>query len=375
MYKTQIRSLLIHSILAVAALAVVAGISAPVSLAHGHSGAVYVLTNQSTGNSVMVFRRAPDGALSFAGTFMTGGKGAGTGADPLGSQGALMLGRGHRLLFAVNAGSNDVSVFAVRRDRLQLLDRVPSGGQMPVSITVHGRLVYVLNAGGVPNIKGFIIDPCPNHLVPLRGSRRRLSGGSAAAPAEVSFSPDGGVLMVTEKGTSKIDTYTVNDDGYASDRMATASNGSTPFGFAFIHRDIAVVSEAGPGALSSYDVDEDGNLEVVTGSMSDGQKAGCWVVVTADGRYAYLANSASNSIGSYTVTRDGDLSLLNPVAALSGSGSIPIDMALSTDSRFLYVRNGGNNTVAAYKVESDGSLTSVGAVDGIPAGAQGIAAR
>lgn len=343
--------------------------------ARGRSGAVYVLTNQSTGNAVIVFRRAPDGRLMLSGSFPTGGAGKGSGADPLGSQGALVLGTGCRLLFAVNAGSNEISEFAVGGVHLRLLDKVPSGGAMPVSIAVQGGLVYVLNAGGVPNIHGFFIDPVNNHLVSLRGSRRALAGGSAAAPAQVGFSPDGSVLMVTEKGTQTIDTYTLNDDGYASGPMPQASSGATPFGFAFVHRGFVLVSEAGPNALSSYEVDENGDLEIVTGSLENGQKATCWAVATRDGRFAYTASAATAAISSYTVGRDGILNLLNPVAGATANGSVPTDMALSTDSRFLCVRDGGNGTVSAFRVEADGSLTPLGATGSIPLGSQGIAAR
>src|SRR5262249_30186415 len=76
-------------------------------------GAAYTLSNQSTGNAVLVFRRSTNGALSPAGSFATGGTGLGSGSDPLGSQGAVVLDQSNRLLFAVNAGSNDVSAFAV----------------------------------------------------------------------------------------------------------------------------------------------------------------------------------------------------------------------------------------------------------------------
>ncbi|HEX5482152.1 MAG TPA: beta-propeller fold lactonase family protein [Terriglobia bacterium] len=352
-----------------------AGIVPPGAFARGRSGAVYVLTNQATGNSVMVYRRAPDGILSYSGTFSTGGKGMGTGADPLGSQGALTLGPGRRLLFAVNAGSNEISEFAVRGRKLYLLDKVSSHGVMPVSIAVHGWLVYVLNAGGTPNIKGFIIDPFTNRLISLPGSRRKLAGGSGAAPAEVGFSRDGSTLAVTEKGTSKIDTYAVNDFGFARALGSNASNGTTPFGFAFLHRDFLLVSEAGPNALSSYQVDPNGKLDLISGSVPNGQTATCWVVVTDDGRYAYTASAGTAAISSYSVTRDGILSLIDPAAEVTGNGSAPTDLALSRDSRFLYVRDGGSDSVSAFRVESNGSLVAIGSVSGIPAGAQGIAAR
>src|SRR6266851_7212595 len=345
-------------------------------LANGRTGDVYVMTNQTTGNSVMVFHRDAAGMLSLVGSFASGGNGAGTGADPLGSQDSLVLSEDERLLFTVNAGSNSLSVFAVSGDQLKLLDIVPSGGVMPVSLAVKHDLVYVVNAGGTPNISGFRIDPETNRLVSLAGSTQNLPGGAAAAPAQVSFIPDGSVLVVTEKGTNLIDTFIV-DYGLAQPGLSFASSGTTPFGFAFGHDNIAIVSDAGSGAgtaaVTSYAADEDGNLVVVTPALGDTQTAACWVVVPRNGKFAYTSNTASGTISSYTVSDGGNLALLNVTAA--STGSVPIDMALSNNSRFLYVRNAGDGTISGFRIGSDGSLTAVASTTGVPAGAQGIAAR
>jgi 6-phosphogluconolactonase (cycloisomerase 2 family) len=352
---------------------VLAGFSVGSAAAEDDLGAVYVLTNQSA-NSVMVFARSAGGTLSFSDSFPTGGAGVGSGPDPLGSQNSLVLGWHNRLLFAVNAGSNEISVFAVEGRKLRLLDRESSHGQMPVSITVRGNLVYVLNAGGTPNISGFIIDLSGGHLVHLPGSTRSLAGGAGSGPAQVQFSPDGGVLMVTEKVTNLIDTWTVNDDGYATHHRTTDSNGATPFGFTFTRKDVAIVTEATPSALSSYELAEDGQLELLTGTAADGGKANCWVVVTRDGRFAFTTNTGSGTISSYSVAKEGFLSLLDPAAGITGSGTAPIDEALSSHSQFLYVRDGVKGLVDGFRVEN-GTLTAVGSAGGVPPSAQGIAAR
>jgi 6-phosphogluconolactonase (cycloisomerase 2 family) len=368
------QAIIMRSALSLLAIASLVGISPKAAVAQHSPGAVYVLTNQNV-NSVMVYARAGDGTLSLSGSFSTGGTGAGTGGDPLGSQNSLVLGRSHQMLFAVNAGSNDVSVFRVDGLQLQLVDREPSGGTMPVSIAVHANLVYVLNAGGTPNIQGFFIDPFVGRLVHLGGSKRTLAGGIGSAPAQVSFSPDGEVLMVTEKATNLIDTWTVDDDGFAEDRQTSTSSGATPFGFAFARRNFAIVSEAGPSALSSYEIDDDGQLELETATLTDGQKANCWVVVTKNQRFAFTTNTGSGNISSYVVSRDGSLTLLNAVAASTGRGTAPIDMALSNDSHFLYIREATKGMVDGFRVENDGSLTPITSAGGVPAGAQGVAAR
>jgi len=347
------------------------------------AGAVYVLSNQVVNNSILVFDRAPDGILTFSGSFPTGGTGTGplatSGApflDPLGSQGSLVLSSG--LLFAVNAGSNEVSMFEVKGNDLVLLDKVPSGGQTPVSVAVNGFHVYVVNQGNTtiaPNISGFIIDPFKDRLIPLAGSQRPLAGGRLANPAEASFNVDGSVLLVTEKGTNIIDTYQVDFRGYASEPTSHPSSGAGPFGFSVTYRDFAFVSDSSGEAASSYKIKENGNLNLVSGSVSNGaQAAPCWLVTTRDGRFAYEANAGSSTIASFGIAHNGVLRLINAQAAAIGGGLL--DMAMTSDSKFLYVRE-GSGTVNGYQVAEDGKLTSVGSTPtgSLPAGAQGIAVR
>src|SRR5215204_5614400 len=242
------------------------------------SGAVYVLTNQPS-NAVAAFDRAPDGTLTPAGMFSTGGSGnpvAQPGdppTDPLASQGALILSDDNNKLFAVNAGSNEISVLSIGKDSLTLVDKVSSGGVRPISLTVHENLLYVLNEGGTPNITGFTVSDTGD-LTPLPGSTRPLSGGSMADPAEVSFSHDGALLVVTEKAANLIDVYVVGSDGVAGPPISNPSAGLTPFGFAFDQRNHLIVSEAFGGApnasaVSSYTATLSGTLDVVSGSVPD----------------------------------------------------------------------------------------------------------
>jgi 6-phosphogluconolactonase len=348
--------------------------------AQGRSGDVYVLSNQPTGNSVLVFSRDSDGTLTFTGSFASGGKGAGTGADPLASEGALRLSADHRFLFAVNAGSNSISEFAAFGHQVALLQTVSSGGTLPVSLTVRDNLLYVVNGGGTPNISGFSIEPWGNRLVPLAGSTQNLPGGASASPAEISFTPDGSVLVVSEKGTNKIDTFTLNHNGAAQPGVSFPSSGIEPFGFAFGRDGIAVVADAGgtgPGtsAVTSYSVDEDGKVSVVTQALSYTQMAACWLVLPWDREFAYAANAGSGTIASFTVSEDGVLQLLDPAAASIGSTTTPTDMAFSENSRFLYVRDGGDGSISGFHLEADGSLTPVTTATGLPSGAAGLAAR
>jgi len=372
-----------RSVLAVAGIAFLPGLAATASAGEEPSGAVYLLSNNASANSVLAYSRAPDGTLTYHGTYATGGKGgieAGSPPpDPLASQGSLVL--TSRFLLAVNAGSNDVSMFSIGGGGLTLLDREPSGGTFPVSIAVNEGLVYVLNAGNsttLPNISGFVIDPGAKRLVALPHSQRPLAGGSTASGAQVEFGDDGELLIVTEKGDKLIDTYRVGDDGYASQPTAHASSGAAPFGFAVTRGGYALVSEAGSGSASSYALDEHGGLQLVSASVSlGGQKAPCWLVATPDGRYAYTANAATAAISQLSVAPNGALTLVAAAASGTALSGAVLDMALTRNGRFLYVRDAGNATIGAFRLESDGSLSFLGSA-GIPAAdlpGQGIAAR
>ncbi len=345
------------------------------SSGQGSAGAVYLATNATAGNQVLVLARAADGGLSAPQAFSTGGTGTGGG---LGNQGGVVLAHENRRLLVVNAGSNEISVFAVTSNGLELLDRVPSGGQRPISVTLFRGLVYVLNAGGSGNISGFRLD-VHGRLDPLSASTRPLST-SASDPAQIEFSPDGTQLLVTEKAANTISIYQVNDAGLPSGPKAQPSVGATPFGFAFDRHQTLVVSEAfggapGASALSSYQLLANGMLEVVSESVGTTQTAACWVVITGDGRFAYTSNTGSGNISGYRIEKNGSLSLLDPDGITGVAGAAPVDLALSNGDRYLYSLDSGSGAISAFQVESDGSLTALAGVSGIPAGANGLAAR
>jgi 6-phosphogluconolactonase len=348
------------------------------SVAHAQPvvGAVYTASNATTGNQILVFARHVDGTLTRTGAVDTGGRGTGAG---LGNQGGLVLSDNGAWLFAVNAASNNVSVFAVEERGLRLTDVAASGGTRPISIAVHDDLVYVLNAGS-DVIAGFRMT-AQGRLVALGNATRALSG-TGTGPAEVAFSPNGRVLVVTEKNTNLLDVFRVDEFGVADVAESQPSRGATPFGFAFGKRDQVFVSEAFGGApnasaVSAYRISRDGGLELIDGSVATNQTAACWVLVTRDGRFAFTTNTGSGSISGYAISYDGSLTLLNGDGRDGDTqpNSAPIDLASSDDGRFLYSLNSATGTVGAFRIRPDGQLTALPFAGGLPAGANGLTAR
>jgi 6-phosphogluconolactonase len=340
----------------------------------GIDGAVYTLTNNIGGNEVVVFDRFADGSLGARRSYSTRGTGTGGG---LGNQGALALSGSGRWLLAVNPGSNSVSVFLAFGNILYRTDTEASGGSTPVSVTIEDDVVYVLNAGS-DNVQGFRLS-IYGTLTPIAGSKRALSGAGTGA-AQVEFNRDGDLLAVTEKATNRVLTFTVDGDGLLSQARIQDSPAPTPFGFAFGRRDQLLVSEAAGGAagastLTSYRLNADASADVISAAVPSGQAAACWVVITRDGRHAYVSNTASGNLSTYRVGSGGVTTLKDAVAATTGDGSGPTDMALDRNSRYLYVLN--NTTIGAFRVAADGALTRIEdqSLSGVPAFATGLVAR
>lgn len=343
-------------------------------------GAVYSETNGSGGNAVMVYSRTTDGRLYSAsiGAIPTGGNGTGS---ALGSQGALATDESNRFLFAVNAGSNNISAFRITEASLSLIGVTSSNGMNPISLTVNHNILYVLNAGGsvggIDTVAGFSVDDS-GHLTPIV-SGLQLSAASVA-PEEIGFNPDGNLLIVTEKATNNIDVFTVDRNGVASGPNVVASAAPNPYGFAFGKRNQLFVSDAeggagGAGAMSSYAASVSGDLQTITAAAPDNQTAPCWVALTADGLYAYTTNTGSGTISSYTVGFDGTLGLLNSVAGNAGLGSSPFDEAISNNSRYLYVLTPGTRNIQGFAISVDGSLTQLSLVASVLPSASGLVAR
>lgn len=333
---------------------------------------LYTLMNSSAGNQVLLLQRMDHDILKLAGQFSTGGLGTDAG---LGNQGALALSANARYLFAVNAASNDISVFRIYSDHLELSDRVAEQGITPVSIAVNSNKVYVVNSGD-DSIFGFSFDSLLGKLSPLAHSHRQLSSTGSGA-AQISFNQDGNALVITEKASNKITTFMLNKNGIPTKRHSIKSSGTTPFGFAFGKRDQFFVSNAAGaqpnlGTVSSYTLNTNGNISRLTKETLSGQTAACWLITTADGAWAFTADTPANAISSFSIDYSGQITLKESIAA---SEMKPTDLAISPNSMSLYSLNNGDHSLAVYSISSDGTLTKKAMVDNLPSNLTGLIAR
>jgi 6-phosphogluconolactonase len=309
------------------------------------AGSLYTQTNDPAGNTVQRFDRAPDGSLTPAGNFATGGIGL---ANLGGRQGAVELSGDGRYLYAVNAGSDSVSVF--RAGHTRLIDTVSSRGVAPASIAEHRGRVYVLNSGETPSVAAFR-RRADGSLKPIPGGTRELAPGADGA-AQVSVTPDGRTLVVSERVSNRLETLPLDRFGRPGAPVVTPSSGAVPFGFAISRHGTIVVSEAGASTVSSYRLD--GSLRTVTASLPVGQGAACWVAVSRNGRFAYSGNAAGG-ISGFAVGREGSLTALDTTNLVPS----PRDLDFDRTGRFLHAVSPGGQ-VTSYRVGRDGSLTLAG---------------
>ena len=344
----------------------------------GGDHVVFVQTDNTAGNQVVAYDRADNGNLTLANTYNTGGLGgilAGSAVDHLASQGSLTYDQRNALLYAVNAGSNTVSVFSVRGDQLTLRQVVNSGGAFPVSVAVHGNLVYVLNAENGGSVQGYAAFF--GHLFPLPGSNRSLGLNPSASPqfvntpGQVAFSPDGSQLIVTTKANgSDIDVFRVGFFGFLSPSpVVNPEPGTVPFAISFDAAGHLVIANAGNDSLATFTLNPNGTVSLID-SVGTGQVATCWVA-QAQG-YFYASNAGSATVSGYLAAPNGQLTLLTPTTATDPG---TVDASASAGGQFLYVQTGGNGIVDEFHVNANGSLTAIGSVTVAGAvGGEGIVA-
>ena len=344
------------------------------------AGAVFIMTNAIDKNEVLAYDRADDGTLQETGRFDTGGRGSGGNNDPLESQGSLTLSQDHSLLFAVNAGSGNVSVFSVHGSQLSLVDKVISGGSEPNAVAQHGNLVYVVNVGGSSNVVGFSLEH--GKLTQIPNSTRFLSTNTSGAGG-LAFSPDGRFLVVVERLTNLIDVFAVQGDNTLSPIVENPSAGPGAFSVSFAPNGAALVAETGPSgvsdgsAISSYEVADNGTLTPVSTSVPTLGAATCWNVVTPDGAFVYTSNAASSTISGFAIANKGSLAALpGTVVGENPEGSGNLDIAVSSDGKFIYTLNSAAGSIGIFAVQKDGALVDVGLASGVSplSGFNGIAA-
>ncbi|WP_326610982.1 lactonase family protein [Streptomyces scopuliridis] len=362
---------------ATATTAAAGATATPAPPAGDHGRAVFVQNDRVEGNQVIAYSRDADGSLHRRTVYGTGGKGGvlgGSVVDHLASQGSLTYDPHHKLLYAVNAGSNTVTVFSVEGDRLHRKQIIESGGMFPVSVTAHGDRVFVLNAREGGSIQGYRLKEGKLHRVAEWHRALHLNTGATPefthTPGQVAFTPDGSQLVVTTKlGGNSIEVFRFGRDGALAHKpVVDSKEGAQPFGLTFDAHERLVVSDGVENSLLTFRLDKDGRTTLIDAAPT-GQRATCWVSRTGD--HFFASNAGSNTVTRFRQNREAQLERLGNTP--TGVGTV--DSSITPDGRFLYVQTGGAGAVDAFRIHKDGSLTKISTTkvpDGV--GGEGIVA-
>ena len=379
---------------------------------------VYTETNNPADgqNAVLGFHRAADGSLTQFGKFATGGTGQlnqpkAVGPDD-GDQQVRVTADG-KFLFAVNQGSDTVSSFRVRNNgKLDLVGTFATGGDQPDSVGIAGDRVYIANRGDAstaqagtttPSVTGFDINP-DGSLTPIAKSTVEFPVGTFATQALPSR--DGRFLFVEVSaldgtaGGNTVNTFRINGDGSLTAAPGgPASSGITGpvlLGAAEHPRlNIVYTGLAATGQVGVFTYDATGRTNFV-GTATDQGAAPCWCQVSKDGKLLYVSNTATDSIGVYSLAdplkpvQIQELPLGGPrgVTATGGQIADVFEIELDPTGRFLYAIGQTTdpnfprgNQLHTLAVARDGTLTEkvkpvIFATKDVPANAhpQGLAA-
>jgi 6-phosphogluconolactonase len=320
-------------------------------------GHTYVNDNAVGTNTIAGFDRHADGSLTPTpgSPFVIGGAGLGAG---LGSQGAIQASPDHRFLLAVDAGSNQISVLRVNPNGVPtpVGSPISSGGVEPVSIAINPfGLVYVANVGnGGSNYSGFLLTPL-GRLIPLPYTTVAVPEGSGVG--DVFFNSTGTRLVGTRDNTSLIDSFDVRLDGRLSPAPGSPFPAQSlgPIGAEFRPTNPSQLyvsnahAGAGLGTVSAFQLSPNGALNSIGNSpVPDGQTAPCWVEISHDGKYLFAVNTGSANLSSYSISRNGALTLIGTFLFTNGAGAV--DARLSPDGKTLSVTGGRGLVVSTFSV-------------------------
>ncbi|WEP00129.1 lactonase family protein [Streptomyces sp. FXJ1.172] len=276
-----------------------------------------------------------------------------------------------RTLYAVDE-RDDGGVTAVRRADRRILSTRSAGGAGPCHLSVHPSGRWLLSADyGSGSVAVHPIDASG-----ALGERTDLVTHTSPAPGpgqqgphahQFITAPDGGHVLAVDLGTDTVYTYRLDGAKGTLTEVAQAHTrpGAGPRHLAFHPggRYAYLANEVDDtAAVCAYDP-ASGRLTIgapqSTGSAGGTTNYPAQFVVTADGRYAFLANRGDNSLARYAVEAGG--SRLRLLGTVPVGGDFPRQIALSPDGALLFAANQRSGTVTVFHVDaSTGELASAG---------------
>lgn len=338
---------------------------------------LYTETDKSA-NAIVHYTRQADGSLVRAEITPTGGAGTnavrlnGTpGPNSLGSQNAVIVSPDHKMLFAVNAGDNSITAFALDQTsgKPSVLKTTLTLGSKPNSLAFTNGYLYATFLNG-PNQLGAYKVQADGSLAQVALYNLGLYGSlaGAAVPTQVVASPDNHFVVVSAGTASNaVLAFPINADGSLGAAVVNSKDVVSPFAGAYLPGKGASVylsTSISGVSLTAFNQGSTGNLGAINVATASCVGAPCWLAVTPNGKFAYVGNG-SGSISSFAIGADNGVTLLQSIAAeeapvIAGVTSVAGDSWISPDGKFLYSTYLGDDKIVVYGIGSDGALNKLG---------------
>jgi 6-phosphogluconolactonase (cycloisomerase 2 family) len=361
---------------------------------------IYVETNIKTpnGNSIAAFVRGSHGELTpIAGSpFLTGGAGtqyAGVNVGPQDSDKEIISNPEHTLLFAVNSGSDTIAVFKIQSNGALYPipgSPFPSGGNDPVSLSLVGDTLFVVNKSGdlgrpsaiLPNYTALRVHS-DGSLSPIDDTNNdtshefqaKVSIGIGSSPSQALVIPDTHLFFGTDFLTGLVERFKFDDNGkihqlpplaLPASEFADTSTPRLPLGlWNHPYLPLVYVGFVSDSKVGVYEYDLEGSLKFLRAVPNSGT-AVCWLRTNRAGTRLYTADTVTNSISVYDLT-DPE----NPVQIqelnLSGAGNV-LQISLSTDEQSLYalssrgdaaIPEGHGNELHILSIQQNGKVAEI----------------
>jgi hypothetical protein len=347
----------------------------------GVVGAVYTMSNGPTMNQILINSLNASGQLSMVSAVNTNGTGVNTtSGDPLFSQGSLAVYSNY--LFAVNPGSNSLSMFMISPSdatHLTLLSVQPTNGWFPISVTVNSMYACVLTGGNVTGIRCFTYNSSGlfnvssfdrsltsyiSQTVPPTGPQQTLS--------EILFSADNLNLIVSVKGIN------TTSQGYllfyplsngmtmlaSSPTQITPTNAVLPFSMTLVGMNGLLITD--PGANGVLTLTYSSTNGTITNSMLTSvntslASALCWSTYSPKIGHYYVIGAGTATIVELNLNLSSSSSPVQIVQYYqlpNNTGALEATVVSLQGQDYLYVIGTIAHVISGYRLNSAGNATA-----------------
>ncbi|CAF1246172.1 unnamed protein product [Rotaria sordida] len=337
------------------------------------------MSNGATMNEIIVNRLNSNGQLTLIQMVETNGTGVNTTmADPLFSQGSLQVYSNY--LFAVNPGSNTLSMFSINllnATELTLVSVKRVNGWFPISVTVNSMYACVLTGGNATGIRCFTYNTSGLYVVPpfdrnltsyISQSNPPMS--SPGTMSEILFSADNSSLIVAVKGyNSTMLGYLLFYPFINLSTLATnatqqiLTNGILPFSMTLVNMNGLLVTDPKPnGVLTMNYLAENGSISNIMLTKINSTLAGalCWSTYSSMTRNYYVIGSNPAAIVELNVNLSSTsepVQIVQYYSLPNNTGALDATVVNVAGIDYLFVIGTTAHAISSYRLNGPGNAT------------------